>query len=211
MRDFIGFGLPRVHHPGEPASGHPTRRRVLRRLLDRQSTPRQRQSRWEVGQPLVSRLLDQPVDGMTYAGAGVSIEAGDEVVRADQVTGRRARTGPRCWAASAASAGSSPSTPRTTAARPGGLGRRGRARSSNVARQVGRYDTVGIDLVAMLVDDLACVGAEPLFLLDYVAVGNLDPARLEELVAGHREGCRLADDRSARRRDRGARRGDGAR
>src|SRR5580704_12708200 len=62
----------------------------------------------------------------------------------------------------------------------------------NVARQVGRYDTVGIDLVAMLVDDLACVGAEPLFLLDYVAVGKLEPARLEELVAGIAEGCRLA-------------------
>ncbi len=42
----------------------------------------------------------------------------------------------------------------------------------------------------MLVDDLACVGAEPLFLLDYVAVGKLEPARLEELVAGIAEGCR---------------------
>jgi phosphoribosylformylglycinamidine cyclo-ligase len=61
-----------------------------------------------------------------------------------------------------------------------------------VARQVGRYDTVGIDLVAMLVDDLVCVGAEPLFLLDYVAVGSLDPARLEELVGGIAEGCRQA-------------------
>jgi phosphoribosylformylglycinamidine cyclo-ligase len=44
----------------------------------------------------------------------------------------------------------------------------------------------------MLVDDLACVGAEPLFLLDYVAVGKLEPARLEELVAGIAEGCRRA-------------------
>jgi len=61
-----------------------------------------------------------------------------------------------------------------------------------VARLVGRYDTVGIDLVAMLVDDLACVGAEPLFLLDYVAVGALDPRRIEELVAGIAQGCRLA-------------------
>ena len=62
-----------------------------------------------------------------------------------------------------------------------------------VARQVGRYDTVGIDLVAMLVDDLACVGAEPLFLLDYVAVGALDPHRLEELVGGIAAGCRIAN------------------
>lgn len=59
-----------------------------------------------------------------------------------------------------------------------------------VARLVGRYDTIGIDLVAMLVDDLACVGAEPLFVLDYVAVGSLDPQRLAEVVAGVAEGCR---------------------
>jgi phosphoribosylformylglycinamidine cyclo-ligase len=59
-----------------------------------------------------------------------------------------------------------------------------------VARLAGRYDTVGIDLVAMSVDDLVCVGAEPLFLLDYIAVGAVDPARIEELVGGIAEGCR---------------------
>ena len=62
-----------------------------------------------------------------------------------------------------------------------------------VARLAQRYDTVGIDLVAMLVDDLACLGAEPLFMLDYVAVGALDPARLEELVGGIAAGCRTAN------------------
>jgi phosphoribosylformylglycinamidine cyclo-ligase len=61
-----------------------------------------------------------------------------------------------------------------------------------VARQCDRYQTVGLDLVAMCVDDLVCAGAEPLFLLDYVAVGAVDPERLETLVAGVAEGCRLA-------------------
>ncbi len=61
-----------------------------------------------------------------------------------------------------------------------------------VARDTGRYDTVGLDLVAMCVDDLVCTGAEPLFLLDYVAVGRLVPERLEQLVAGIAEGCRQA-------------------
>jgi len=61
-----------------------------------------------------------------------------------------------------------------------------------VARATGRYDTVGIDLVAMCVDDLVCAGAEPLFVLDYVAVGKLVPERVEAVVAGVAEGCRQA-------------------
>jgi len=58
-----------------------------------------------------------------------------------------------------------------------------------VAKAMNRYDTVGTDLVAMCVDDLVCVGAEPLFLLDYVAVGRLDPERLAELVASIAAAC----------------------
>ena len=61
-----------------------------------------------------------------------------------------------------------------------------------VARATGRYGTVGVDLVAMCVDDLVCAGAEPLFFLDYVAVGRLVPDRLEEVVAGIADGCRQA-------------------
>jgi phosphoribosylformylglycinamidine cyclo-ligase len=61
-----------------------------------------------------------------------------------------------------------------------------------VARATGRYGTVGVDLVAMCVDDLVCTGAEPLFLLDYLAVGKLDPERVEQVVAGVAEGCSLA-------------------
>jgi len=61
-----------------------------------------------------------------------------------------------------------------------------------VARSTGRYDTVGIDLVAMCVDDLVCAGAEPLFLLDYLAVGKLDPELVEQVVTGVADGCRLA-------------------
>ncbi len=61
-----------------------------------------------------------------------------------------------------------------------------------IAQQVGKFDTIGVDLVAMCVDDLACQGAEPLFFLDYIAVGSLDPHHIEQLVEGVAEGCRTA-------------------
>jgi phosphoribosylformylglycinamidine cyclo-ligase len=61
-----------------------------------------------------------------------------------------------------------------------------------VAEQVGRYDTIGIDLVAMCVDDLVCQGAEPLFFLDYISTGRLDPDQIEQVVSGIAEGCRQA-------------------
>ena len=61
-----------------------------------------------------------------------------------------------------------------------------------LARRAGRLDGLGSDLVAMCADDVACAGAEPLFLLDYVAVGRLVPAEVATVVAGVAAGCRLA-------------------
>jgi phosphoribosylformylglycinamidine cyclo-ligase len=61
---------------------------------------------------------------------------------------------------------------------------------AEVARAVGRFDTIGVDLVAMCVDDLVCQGAEPLFLLDYISTASVDPSRMAELVSGVAEGCR---------------------
>ncbi len=61
-----------------------------------------------------------------------------------------------------------------------------------VARGSGRLDTVGIDLVAMCADDVVCTGAEPLFFLDYLAVGSVDPERVAAIVGGVAEGCRRA-------------------
>ncbi len=61
-----------------------------------------------------------------------------------------------------------------------------------VAQATGRFTTIGVDLVAMCVDDIVCQGAEPLFFLDYIAVGKLDPDHIEQLVEGVAEGCRQA-------------------
>ena len=62
-----------------------------------------------------------------------------------------------------------------------------------IAAQLGRYDTVGIDLVAMSVNDMLAQGAEPLFFLDYVAVNKLLPTQIAQFVAGISEGCVQAD------------------
>ncbi|HET6350534.1 MAG TPA: phosphoribosylformylglycinamidine cyclo-ligase [Coriobacteriia bacterium] len=61
-----------------------------------------------------------------------------------------------------------------------------------LAQMLGRHSTVGIDLVAMCVNDILVTGAEPLFFLDYVAVGKLDSDRMASIVGGIAEGCRQA-------------------
>ena len=58
-----------------------------------------------------------------------------------------------------------------------------------IAAALGRYDTIGRDLVAMCADDVVCSGAAPLFFLDYVAVGRLEPDQIADLVGGVAAGC----------------------
>lgn len=138
----------------------------------------------------MSRLLEV-ASGRTYAQAGVSIEAGDDAVarlKGSVASTRRPEVlGDLGGFAGLFALDTSAYREPVLVASADGVGTK-----LEVARQLGRYDTVGIDLVAMLVDDLACVGAEPLFILDYVAVGTLDPRQLEVLVAGMAEGCRQA-------------------
>ncbi|MER7364554.1 phosphoribosylformylglycinamidine cyclo-ligase [Nonomuraea wenchangensis] len=61
-----------------------------------------------------------------------------------------------------------------------------------IAQQYGKHDTIGIDLVGMVLDDLVVCGAEPLFMTDYIACGKVVPERVAEIVGGVAEGCRLA-------------------
>jgi phosphoribosylformylglycinamidine cyclo-ligase len=62
-----------------------------------------------------------------------------------------------------------------------------------IAFMMDKHDTVGIDLVAMSVNDLITTGAEPLFFLDYVAISKVDSAKLTQIVKGVAEGCRQAN------------------
>jgi phosphoribosylformylglycinamidine cyclo-ligase len=58
-----------------------------------------------------------------------------------------------------------------------------------IAQRMGRYDTIGLDLVGMVVDDLVVCGAEPLFMTDYVVCGRVQPERIATIVSGIAEGC----------------------
>jgi len=58
-----------------------------------------------------------------------------------------------------------------------------------LAQELNKHDTIGIDLVAMCVNDVLCIGAKPLFFLDYIAVGKNTPSMIEEIVKGISDGC----------------------
>ena len=78
-----------------------------------------------------------------------------------------------------------------------------------VAQAMDKHDTIGLDLVAMVVDDIVVCGAEPLFLQDYIAVGTLVPDQIAAIVKGIADGLRAGRLRAARRRDRRASRDAG--
>ena len=135
--------------------------------------------------------------GETYAAAGVSIEAGDEAVR--RIAPLARSTFRPEVLADIGGFGSLVALPAgyrepVLVSSTDGVGTK-----LLVAEAAGRYDTIGIDLVAMCVDDIAVQGADPLFFLDYVAIDRVDPALVEALVAGMAEGCRHGRLRARRR------------
>jgi phosphoribosylformylglycinamidine cyclo-ligase len=128
--------------------------------------------------------------GETYEGAGVSIDAGEEAVRRikEKVrsTYRPEVIGDIGGFGGLFALGRGLKDP-VLVASTDGVGTK-----AMVAQAAGRFDTIGVDLVAMCVDDLVCQGAEPLFFLDYIAVGQLDPNHVVQLVDGVAAGCREA-------------------
>ena len=125
----------------------------------------------------------------TYRDAGVDIGAGERAV--DLMRASIARTGgPEVIGGLGGFAGLFDATRLTTMRRPllatstDGVGTK-----VLIASRLGRYDTVGIDLVGMVVDDLVVCGAEPLFMTDYMVFGALQPERAAAILAGVAEGC----------------------
>jgi phosphoribosylformylglycinamidine cyclo-ligase len=125
----------------------------------------------------------------TYKDAGVDIDAGDRAVelmkasiakatRAEVMGGIGGFAG--LFDASALKKMNKPLLATST----DGVGTK-----TEIARQMGIYDTIGEDLVAMVVDDLVVCGAEPLFMTDYIAVGKVIPERIADIVKGIARGC----------------------
>jgi phosphoribosylformylglycinamidine cyclo-ligase len=130
------------------------------------------------------------VDPLTYREAGVDIDAGDEAVR--RITPlARATTRPEVLGGIGAFAAFVRLPPGLVepvlVSSTDGVGSK-----LKIAFLTDRHTTVGIDLVAMGVNDVLVHGAEPLYFLDYIGVARVDPARIEAVVAGIAEGCRRA-------------------
>jgi phosphoribosylformylglycinamidine cyclo-ligase len=125
----------------------------------------------------------------SYARAGVDIAAGERAV--DLIRASVARTaGPEVVGGLGGFAGL------FDAAKLAGMRRPLLATSTDgvgtkvvIAQRLQRYDTIGIDLVGMVVDDLVVCGAEPLFMTDYLVFGRLQPERVAAIVAGIADGC----------------------
>ena len=135
-------------------------------------------------------MTERP-NGLTYAAAGVDIDAGNALVdaikplaKATRRPGAEASLGGFGALFDLKAAGyEDPLLVSTT----DGVGTK-----LKVAIETGRHDTVGIDLVGMCVNDLLAQGAEPLLFLDYFSCGKLDVAAATKVVAGIAEGCKLA-------------------
>jgi phosphoribosylformylglycinamidine cyclo-ligase len=128
--------------------------------------------------------------GITYASSGVDIEAGDLAVEllkplAMKATRPEVRGGIGGFAGLFALRGGYREP--VLASSTDGVGTK-----LAVAQAMDKHDTVGLDLVAMVVDDLVVCGAEPLFLQDYIAIGRTVPERVSQLVSGIANGCVIA-------------------
>lgn len=131
-------------------------------------------------------MTDNQNTGASYAAAGVDIEAGDRAVELFAPIAKKA-TRPEVRGGLGGFAGlfalGDYKKPLLAAASDG-VGTK-----LAVAQAMGKHDTIGRDLVAMVVDDLVVCGAEPLFLQDYIAIGKVVPEHVAQIVSGIAEGC----------------------
>lgn len=138
---------------------------------------------------MANKETGAPANGLTYADSGVDIDAGDALV--DRIKPLAAST--RRPGAAADLGGFGGAFDLKAAGYDDPIlisGTDGVGTKLKLAIATGKVDTVGIDLVAMCVNDILAQGAEPLFFLDYLATSKLDPERGADIVAGIAAGCR---------------------
>lgn len=138
---------------------------------------------------MANKETGAPANGLTYADSGVDIDAGDALV--DRIKPLAAST--RRPGAAAGLGGFGGAFDLKAAGYDDPIlisGTDGVGTKLKLAIATGKLDTVGIDLVAMCVNDILAQGAEPLFFLDYLATSKLDPERGADIVAGIAAGCR---------------------
>ena len=129
---------------------------------------------------------------LTYAAAGVDVEAGDRAVALMRDAVARAQR-PESVGAIGGFAGLFDASALKGYKRPLlATGTDGVGTKIAVARAMDIHDTIGIDLVAMIVDDIVVCGAEPLFMTDYIATGSVVPERIAAIVRGIATGCEIA-------------------
>lgn len=121
---------------------------------------------------------------VTYKDAGVDIERGDAFV--ERI---KARVKTTCGDNVVSGVGGFAALYKTDGGKLLAAGTDGCGTKVKVAQMLGRHDTIGIDLVAMCVNDVICTGAKPLFFLDYLATGRLDLEVAEDIIKGVVEGC----------------------
>ncbi|MEU6550814.1 phosphoribosylformylglycinamidine cyclo-ligase [Streptomyces sp. NPDC046915] len=140
----------------------------------------------------MSSETSNAVGGASYASAGVDIEAGDRAVELMKEWVKKTRR-PEVLGGLGGFAGLFDASALKRYERPllasatDGVGTK-----VDIARQLGVYDSIGHDLVAMVMDDIVVCGAEPLFMTDYICVGKVHPERVAAIVKGIAEGCVLA-------------------
>ncbi|MDV3222495.1 phosphoribosylformylglycinamidine cyclo-ligase [Intrasporangium sp.] len=137
-------------------------------------------------------MTSEPGNPITYASAGVDVEAGDRAVELMKESVRRA-TRPEVLGGLGGFAGMFDASALAGMTRPvlasstDGVGTK-----VAIAQALDKHDTIGFDLVGMVVDDIVVCGAEPLFMTDYIATGKVVPERIAAIVGGIARACEEA-------------------
>src|SRR5690606_25030067 len=192
-----GRGLAGLHLPGRhdrrhpPARGGAVHRMLLRKVPDPRRGAGDGTHTHEV-MDMTGSTGAAPAQGTTYAAAGVDVEAGDRAVELMK-SAVAATHGPEVVGGFGGFAGLFDASALKDYRQPQlATSTDGVGTKVALAQQLDIHDTIGHDLVGMVVDDIVVIGAKPLFMTDYIACGRVIPERIAAIVRGIAEACASA-------------------